>query len=225
MNARNRFRTAIIILALVSFSISSRADTPLETLVAKLQEKYHSMEAFKADFVQTYQSKRFSGSQMSEKGVVYLKKGGLMKWEYREPEKKIFISDGLMYFYYVPADKQVVKTPVDRNTNERSPTLFLAGRGDFVKDFKAEWADPRPGSNLVKLTPVKAQPDFQYLILQIDSVRNLILRLLVVDALDNRTEYQFTDIQENPPLSANFFVFQAPPGTDVIFQGRGEEEH
>ena len=146
-----------------------------------------------------------------------------MRWEYREPEKKLFISDGIMYFYYVPEDKQVVKSPVDKDVNQQSPALFLAGRGDFTKDFKAEWADPRPGSNLVKLIPIRKQPDFQYLIIQVDPVRNLILRLLVVDALDNRTEYQFTNIQENPPLPSNFFVFQAPPGTDVIFQGRGEE--
>jgi outer membrane lipoprotein carrier protein len=218
-------RSGFFIVALILLPVPSRAATPVETLVAKLQEKYHSMDALKADFVQTYQSKRFSGSQMSEKGVVYLKKGGLMKWEYREPEKKYFISDGLMYFYYVPADKQVVKSPVDHNSDERSPTMFLAGRGDFVKDFKAEWADPRPGSNLVKLTPMESQPDFQYLVVQIDPARDLILRLLVVDSLDNRTEYKFTNIQENPPLPVNFFVFQSPPGTDVIFQGRGEEQH
>jgi outer membrane lipoprotein carrier protein len=183
------------------------------------------MESLKANFSQSYQSKRFSGGGMAEKGVVYLKKGGLMKWEYREPEKKIFVSDGLFYFYYVPEDKQVVKTPVDRESNQQSPALFLAGRGDFVKDFKAEWADPRPGSNLVKLTPVNPQPDFQYLVVQVDPVRSLILRLLVVDSFENRTEYQFTDVQENPSLPNNFFVFQAPPGTDVIFQRRNGDDN
>jgi len=212
------------ILLLLDLPIVS-AETSLQDLVGRLQNKYHNMESMKANFSQSYQSKRFSGSGMSEKGVVYLKKGGLMRWEYREPEKKIFISDGFFYFYYVPEDKQVVKTPVDRVSNQQSPALFLAGRGDFAKDFKAEWADPRPGSNLVKLTPVSEQPDFQYLIVHVDPVRDLILRLLVVDASDNRTEYQFTDVQENPPLPSNYFVFQAPPGTDVIFQRRNGDEN
>jgi outer membrane lipoprotein carrier protein len=227
MNAREWLKFLFLpwMLFCLVTPVISRSETSLETLVAGLQKTYNDMESLQANFLQTYQSKRFTDSEMSEKGVVYLKKGGLMRWEYREPEKKVFISDGFFYYYYVPADKQIVKTPVDRDVNRQSPALFLTGRGDFVKDFRAEWADPRPGSNLVKLIPVQAQPDFDYLIVQIDPVRNLILRLLVVDSLDNRTEYRFTDIRENPPLPANFFKFQAPPGTDVIFQGTGEKEN
>ncbi|MCI0416858.1 outer membrane lipoprotein carrier protein LolA [bacterium] len=182
------------------------------------------MEALQADFSQSYQSKRFSGSTRTESGVVYLRKGGLMKWEYKQPEKKIFVSDGIFYFYYVPEDKQVVKSAVD-NHNQQSPALFLAGRGSFAKDFKAQWADPRPGSRLVKLIPVKQQPDFEYLIVEVDPVRDLILRLVVVDSYDNRTEYRFTNIRENPPLPTNFFIFQAPPGTDVILQRREADEN
>jgi outer membrane lipoprotein-sorting protein len=72
---------------------------------------------------------------------------------------------------------------------------------------------------------VKPQPDFEYLIVDIDPARNLVLRLLVVDSYDNRTEYKFTNIRENPPLPSSFFVFQAPPGTDVLFQRREENEN
>jgi outer membrane lipoprotein carrier protein len=214
----------VLILLLFSTSFTS-AETSVQELVTRLQNKYHNMETLKANFSQNYQSKRFSGGGMTEKGVVYLKKGGLMRWEYSQPEKKIFLSDGLFYFYYVPQDKQVVKTPVDSQSNQQSPALFLAGRGDFVKDFKAEWADPRPGSNLVKLTPVRPQPDFQYLIVQVDPVRALILRLLVVDSIENRTEYNFTEIQENLLMQKDLFVFHAPPGTDVIFQTRNGDEN
>ena len=87
MNARIGLRTLLFLASMLGFAEFSRADAPLDALVAKLQEKYHTMEAFKADFAQTYQSKRFSSREMSEKGVVYLKKGGYMRWEYREPEK------------------------------------------------------------------------------------------------------------------------------------------
>jgi outer membrane lipoprotein carrier protein len=146
-----------------------------------------------------------------------------MKWEYREPEPKTFVSDGLYYYYYVPEDKQVVKAPVHAGGDQRSPTLFLAGRGNFLTDFRYEWADPRQGSHLVKLTPIKDQSDFQSLILDVDPVSGLILRLVVVDEYDNRTEYRFTQMQENPQIPANFFAFQPPPGTDVIFQQQEAE--
>ena len=133
----------------------------------------------------------------------------------------MFLSDGLFYQYYVEDDKQLVKVPVQENDDQRSPALFLAGRGNFQRDFRAEWSDPRPGSHLVKLIPLKPQPDFAYLIVDVDPVRGLIERLLVVDEYDNRTEYTFLEIQENPKLEPNFFAFQPPPGTDIIYQ-RGD---
>ena len=214
------------LLCLIPYSTLSSAsnEIPVAEAVQKLQSKYQDMQTLQANFSQSYQSKRFSGGGITESGVVYLRKGGLMKWEYQTPEKKIFISDGMFYFYYVPQDKQVVKTPVDHQT-QQSPALFLAGRGNFAKDFTAQWADPRPGSRLIKLTPVKAQPDFEYLIVDVDPARNLVLRLLVVDSYDNRTEYKFTNIRENPPLPPNFFVFNAPPGTDVVFQRREADQN
>ncbi len=213
-----------LLLVSFAFTVSLNAADSLQQIVDKLQKKYQNMGALQADFSQSYQSKRFSGSPRTETGVVYLRKGGLMKWEYHKPEKKIFVSDGVFYFYYVPEDKQVVKSPVD-NINQQSPALFLAGRGNFAKDFKAQWADPRAGSRLVKLIPVKAQPDFEHLIVEVDPVRDLVLRLVVVDSYDNRTEYRFSNIRENPTLPPNFFTFQPPPGTDVILQRREADEN
>lgn len=218
------FQLMLVFLLILLTPAYSFSDTALVEMVDQLQKKYQTMEGLQANFSQSYQSTRFSGGGMTETGMVYLRKGGLMKWEYQQPEKKIFVSDGLFYFYYVPVDKQVVKSPVD-NQNQQSPALFLAGRGNFAKDFKAEWADPRPGSRLIKLTPVKPQPDFQYLVVDLDPARYLVTRLLVVDSYDNRTEYKFTNIRENPSLPKNFFVFQAPAGTDVIFQRRDADSN
>lgn len=213
----------IFLVLLVLASIPLYADTRLDDLVTKLQKKYESLESLKADFTQTYQSKRFS-DRLVEKGIVYFHRGGLMKWQYSEPESKVFVSDGLFFMYYVEEDKQLVKVPVEEDEDQRSPALFLAGRGSFQHDFRAEWSDPRAGSHLIKLTPLKPQTDFAYLVVDVDPLTGLILRLLVVDPYDNRTEYTFRQIEENPKLPSNFFAFQPPPGTDVIYQRGNEAE-
>lgn len=215
----------ILILFLIFFgSFSASADDSLQSLMQKMQSRYETLGSLKANFTQTYESRRFS-DQLMEKGIVYFRKGGLMRWEYKEPEDKIFVSDGIFYYYYVPQDHQVIKVPVDQKTDQRSPTLFLAGRGDFLRDFKAEWADPRKGSgqSQIKLTPIKPQPDFKYLLVDVDRSKGLILRLQVVDSFDNRTDYRFQNIEEDPKLPDQYFAFKAPPGTDVIFQ-RPESE-
>jgi outer membrane lipoprotein carrier protein len=211
-----------LILFILFYSVPASADDSLKLLMERMQKRYETLGSLKANFTQTYESSRFS-DQMVEKGIVYLRKGGLMRWEYNDPEDKIFVSDGVFYYYYVPEDKQVIKVPADQKTDQRSPTLFLAGRGDFLRDFRAEWADPRKGSNQVKLTPIKPQPDFRYLLVDVDPAKGLILRLQVVDAFENRTDYRFQNIEENPRLPEQYFAFKAPPGTDVIFQ-RPESE-
>jgi outer membrane lipoprotein carrier protein len=210
-----------LLLCVWLVAVPVHADAPLDSLMQKLQQKYANLNTMKASFTQSYQSKRFS-EKLQEGGMVYFKKGGLMKWDYTTPEKKLFVSDGFFYYYYVVQDKQVVKTPVDQKGDQHSPALFLAGRGDFLKDFHATWSDPRPGSHLVRLTPVDPQPDFKYLIVDVDPFSGIVLRLLVVDEYENRTEYTFQQIEENPSLAPNFFSFDPPSGTDVIFQRSGE---
>ena len=212
----------LLLCAVVLLSYPLNADTALGQLMDKLQNKYDSMETLRAGFTQSYHSKRFS-EKITESGVVYLRKGGFMKWQYLKPEKKVFVSDGNYFYYYVVEDKQVIQARVAQNADQRSPALFLAGSGNFIQDFRAEWADPRPGSHLLKLTPLRPQSDFKYLIVDVDPVSGLILRMEVVDAYDNRTEYIFQQIQENPEIPSDFFTFRPPPGTDVIYQ-QGETD-
>lgn len=199
------------------FACVVSADSTVPQLMEKLQSKYEALDSLKANFTQSYTSKRFS-DKMIEKGIVYFRKGGLMKWEYKTPEPKIFLSDGTYYYYYLIEDKQVVKAVAERGSDQHSPTLFLAGRGNFLKDFRAEWGDPRPGSHLLKLIPVHSQPDFKYLLLDVDPTTGVILGLVVIDPYDNRTEYRFESIQENPKLPADFFAFHQPPGTEIVYQ-------
>lgn len=211
-----------LVFLFLLLSAPSWADVSPQDLAQKLQQKYQALQGLKASFTQSYRSKRFSET-LTESGTVYFKKGGQMKWEYEKPEQKLFVSDGMFYYYYVAEDKQMVKTPVDSRADQRSPAQFLAGRGDFIKDFRVEWSDPRPGSHLLKLTPLQPQPDFRYLVVDVDPVTGIILQMTVVDEYENRTDYSFRQIQENPNLPPNFFSFVPPPGTDVVFERRDTE--
>src|SRR3990172_12084673 len=81
---------SILFLAMHSYA---HADVSVEELIKLLKQRYENLDTLKAHFTQSYQSKRFS-DRISEKGLVYFRKGGLMKWDYLEPEPKTFISDG-----------------------------------------------------------------------------------------------------------------------------------
>ncbi len=43
----------------------------------------------------------------------------------------------------------------------------------------------------------------------------LVVRLVLVDPLRNRTEYLFSNFQENNGLADDYFTFTPPPGTEI----------
>ena len=66
-----------------------------------VDEHYNHLRTLKADFTETYQG---AGVDRTESGTLWLKKPGKMRWEYRSPKEKLFVSDGQAAWFYVPAD-------------------------------------------------------------------------------------------------------------------------
>ena len=84
--------------------------------------------------------------KITERGHVLIKKPGKMRWEYSQPEKKLFVSDGVKVYSYVPADKQVTVGAVPKDDQAGAPILFLAGKGNLARDFKASVAELPAGA-------------------------------------------------------------------------------
>ena len=66
---------------------------------------------------------------------MFVKKPGKMRWNYKSPEEKVFVSDGRQIQLYVPADKQVMISPLPADDQATSAVLFLMGRGNLTRDF------------------------------------------------------------------------------------------
>src|SRR5205809_3204690 len=125
----HRFVAAIAGVALV-LHVPAPASAE-ESLAAQLQRKYASIKDFSADFVHAYQGGVLK-KQITERGHVLVKKPGKMRWEYVAPEEKVFVSDGVKMYSYLPQDKQVIVTSVP---DDRASTAaeFLAGRADLTR--------------------------------------------------------------------------------------------
>src|SRR3954468_24678997 len=78
-----------------------------QDVAAALQKKYDSVRDFTADFVQESEGGVLRKKQ-TESGVVQVKKPGKMRWDYKAPEPKVFVSDARRIYLYVPADNQVM---------------------------------------------------------------------------------------------------------------------
>lgn len=190
-----------------------------EQLAARLQQRYDTIKDFEADFVQTYEGGVLR-TKTTERGTVAIKRPGRMRWVYTRPERKEFVSDGQKIYSYVPADKQVIVSPVPAG-DQTTPALFLTGRGHLVRDFSATFADipEAPGVIGLKLVPTRPDPEVEWLLLGVDPKTLQIVQLAATDRQGGRSSFTFSNLKENRNLSDKLFEFQVPRGVDVITAG------
>ena len=178
------------------------------------------MRDFTASFEQAYVGGALKRRTV-EKGTVAIRKPGRMRWDYESPERKLFIADGTRMYFYVPADKQVRVSAMPEAGRVPTPILFLAGRGDLLRDFTVEEV-PAPsgvtGVRALRLRPVRPEPEYETLTLVVDAVSYAWRQLIVVDGQGGTSTFTFTNLRENVGVPDSRFVFTMPKGVDVVTQ-------
>jgi outer membrane lipoprotein carrier protein len=198
----------------------------LDEAVAALQKKYSQIRDLRMEFIQNYQSPL--RRSRSETGVLFLRRPGMMRWEYKQPDEKLFVSDGKTIIFYLPEDRQVQRTSVKESQDQRLPFLFLLGRGNLKKDFsRLEWASDTPpffaGNKLLYAYPKKSVSDCSKVLMEYDG-RSMQLQRIVIYSWDgSKSEFIFTNIKENSGLGAGLFDFKIPPNVEIVgAPGEGE---
>lgn len=214
------FTTLLLLPVIKDSRALDREALTLEEIVTRLQEKYDNLSGFTCDFSQI-QWNRMLNRKERESGLAFMKKPGMMRWEYLDPEFKLFIINEKVIFFYLQEENQV-QTFRDKDSALLStPTLFLAGRGNLQRDFAITFTDQESSIDLnlyycLKLEPKALQENFENLILAVDKKTFLVTRLIMVDFLKNRSEFLFTNINENVDVPDDKFFFEMPPDVDVL---------
>lgn len=206
-------------LCLTAVVSAQESRTP-EALARALQLRYQGIRDFSADFVQTYRGGVLR-AQSREEGRVSIKKPGRMRWTYVKPERKEFVSDGVKVYSYVPLDQQVIVGTVPPDDEATTPALFLAGKGDIVRDFTASKTEAAvPGTVAIRLTPRRSDPDYEYLQVSLDPGSLQIRAISTLDRQGGQSTIVFTNLKENTGISDKEFAFRVPRGVDVITNGQ-----
>ena len=212
-------RLCLLVVGLASLAAVGHADGDAATALAtSIQRHYDQVRDFQADFTHTYVG-GILRKKTVEHGRMAVRKPGRMRWTYTQPEQKLFISDGNRVYSYVPADKQVYVAAVPADDQATTPALFLAGKGNILRDFTVaavEVPDAPAGSAALKLTPKRPEREYDWLNLVVDK-SSLALRMLVTsDSQGGLSTFAFTNLRENTGIADKEFVFVMPRGVDVI---------
>jgi len=190
-----------------------------QQLAQQLQTKYDGVHDFTADFVHAYAGGALR-KQITERGRLIVKKPGKMRWEYAAPDEKLFVSDGLKMYSYIPQDKQVIVSNVPQDDEATTPTLFLAGKGNLVRDFTPSLAPVPTGmpadSEALKLVPKSPQRDYDWLVLVVDPATHDFRGLVTADAQGGISTFSFHNLKINTNPADKEFAFKIPRGVDVV---------
>lgn len=199
------------------------APVPAPAALARaIQAKYDTVKDFSAAFVHTYRGGVLR-KEATERGTVQIKKPARMRWIYESPERKIFVADGVRIYSYIPEDRQVIIAPVPADGEATTPAMFLSGHGNVARDFVASFPDdpdPTPGTWSLKLTPRRAEAEYDWLNLVVDRGTYRLRKLMTADAQGGRSMFAFSDVRENVGLQDAVFRFTIPRGVDVITNGQ-----
>ena len=196
-----------------------QAPSPGE-LAGALQKRYATIKDFRADFTHQVQGSVLRTIRTIERGEIKVKKPGRVWMKYAPPQKKDFVADGSCIYTHVSADRSGTKGAMPTGDDISIAILFVAGRGDLVKDFKATMPATQPADVWhLTLTPIKRQEDFATMTLAVDR-KTLVLRgLTTIDHKGGSFVFAFTNIRENVGLKDSDFQFTFPRNTNVIHSG------
>ncbi|HST09814.1 MAG TPA: outer membrane lipoprotein chaperone LolA [Terriglobales bacterium] len=208
---------SLFVLQGLCMARAAAAASDLHDLAQAVDAHYNHLRSLEAEFTETY---RGAGMDRTESGTLWLKKPGKMRWEYRSPRDKLFLSDGKDAWFYVPGDKQIRKTPVQKLEDLRSPLGFLLGKTRLEKELQglafAPDIAPLEHGNLVLRGVPKGMSDRITQILLEVTADHRIQRIQIDDVDGSTTEYRFSQPKEDLALADHLFRFTPPPGVETI---------
>jgi outer membrane lipoprotein carrier protein len=202
---------------LVSLLAGSALAADVKAVASAVDAHYNHLRTLRAEFTEIY---RGSGMERTESGTLWLKKPGKMRWEYRSPKEKLFVSDGKDAWFYVPEDRQARKQSAKKLEDVRSPLAFLLGKAKLAKELTGlslapDIAPLQVGDIMLRGVPQGFADLVSEIVLEI-TPQNRISRILMQGVDGATTEYRFTDQKEDTEVADSGFSFRPPTGTEIV---------
>lgn len=187
----------------------------VKALVDRVQAFYEKTTDFSADFRQEYTYKAFKRTQTSSGTVIY-KKPATMRWEYQKPTPRTFVLAGDKVYALDPEALTLTKASIATNQLSASVT-FLWGQGKLDKEFAiTQKPCPKCSGTLLELDPLKPDPRFQKVRLEVDPKTAQVLKSTVIDPDGSENAITFSALKTNVGIDEKAFKIVPPAGTQVI---------
>jgi outer membrane lipoprotein carrier protein len=220
MSRHTKFIACVLSASLAVLAGAATASAQsLDEVIKGLETAYSRMTDLRAEFAQSSFNKSLNQT-IPAQGVVSLKRGGKLRWEYSEPTKQEIVSDGKTLWVYTPSLNQVNTGPAPEALSGPAGS-FLAGLGKVREHFTVRFLNPAQprdadGNVALDLTPKQPLPTLSRLLLSVDPKQWEVRKATVYDQFENTVAMRFTKVAMNSGLPDKLFTFVPPPNTAVV---------
>jgi outer membrane lipoprotein carrier protein len=199
----------------------------LRTVLERMQKRYDQAKNLRARFSQNY-VRAVVGRATLSTGTLAFKKPGRMRWDYAQPEARMFLSTGQVLWLYEPGEKQAFKQDL-KSSQLPAALAFLMGKGKITDEFAVAFAPDkpagkdakdkvpgRPGDLRLALTPKQPQSSYKSILFVVDAKEFLVRESVLVDAQGNTNHFIFDNIEVNTKVADSFFRWSPPAGVRVV---------
>jgi outer membrane lipoprotein carrier protein len=211
-----KYNLSFVLFFLMLFPLFGWAENAATSLEATLA----NIKTLQADFTEVI----LTGKQVNQRlsGTFYLKKignnqPGKFLWQTKKPIHQEIIFDGRQLWIYDKDLEQVTITSLQRNVGG-TPVLLLNGKtGNIGRNYTVKLASDsaNPHTRLYTLMP-KQKTLYRFIQMFFDG--ESLVRMRFEDNLGQFTDFTFTHIKLNQPLTDKPFVFHPPKHVDIIHE-------
>ena len=214
---------ACVPVGLVAPTTAHAEEAPKDVagLMELLKQTYTGVKSFEASFTQVQKS-AVSG-EFKAKGKVQVKQPRKARWETLGEAGSLFVTDGKKMTVYTPSMKQALVYDDLGAASGGGNVDVLALLDDISKleeQFEVSMEVANDGKGPYEVTAVPRTPgNYKRIFLTFSHKKVELEKVAFEDQMGGRTELTFSNLKLNADIGDDRFVFQPPPGTQIVENG------
>lgn len=177
--------------------------------IQALRDLLQPITSLRANFTQQITDAEGFELEASE-GLFEVAQPAKLRWHITQPMPQQIVSDGSTLWIFDPDLEQVIIQPFNQDI-AATPAILFSGDLD---QLDSAYFVRQNSAGLFTLTPERAGSLFSSM--QIHFIDQQPALISLTDNLEQTTTITFTELQINPAISADRFIFEVPPKVDVI---------
>lgn len=146
-------------------------------------------------------------------GMFYLNRPGRLRFEYNDNQKDLIVADGTLIHFYDANTNQSQSAPIQSTL----ANFFLRSNMSFDKDLDVARVEEIDEHVHITLTQ-KDSPDSGNITLSFGQSPFVLKGWRVAEFNGNVTRMRLKNLETDPELANNLFVFKDPAGRDILNQ-------